>query len=382
MSFWDRLMGEFVDVIEWTDDSQDTLVHRFERYGNEIKYGAMLTVREGQAAVLVNEGRIADVYQPGLYRLETSNMPVLTTLMSWPHGFQSPFKAEVYFFSTRQFTDLKWGTKNPVMLRDREFGPVRLRAYGTYALRIADPAQFLREVVGTDGRFTTDEITNQLRNLIVSRFSTILGESGIPILDLAANYDKLGDFVNQLIGAEFAEYGLALPTLLIENISLPDAVEKALDKRTSMGLVGNLDDYATYQAAEAMAAAASNPGGGGSEGVGLGMGFAMANKLSEMLTRPGGSQGGGSNSGATGGAAAAAAAVPPPIPTEARVYLAINGHQTGPFTKAEVRTKIQHREVSRDSLAWTAGQSDWKEAGELDELASLFAETPPPLPPQ
>jgi membrane protease subunit (stomatin/prohibitin family) len=378
MSFWDRLMGEFVDVIEWTDDSNDTLVHRFERYGNEIKYGAMLTVREGQVAVLVNEGRLADVYQPGLYKLETSNMPVLTTLMSWPHGFQSPFKAEVYFFSTRQFTDLKWGTKNPVMLRDREFGPVRLRAYGTYTIRVEEPTTFLREVVGTDGRFTTDEITNQLRNLIVSRFSTILGESGIPILDLAANYDKLSNFITSFISAEFAEYGLALPTLLIENISLPDAVEKALDKRTSMGIIGNLEDYATYQAAEAMTAAASNPAGGGSEGIGLGMGFAMASKLSDMLSGPDHNRSAGA---ASGSAAGSATTNPPPVPTEARFYLAVNGHQTGPFTKAEVRAKIGHGEITRDSLAWTAGQRDWVEAGDVAELAPLFAQTPPPLPP-
>jgi membrane protease subunit (stomatin/prohibitin family) len=373
MSFWDRLMGEFVDVIEWTDDSNDTLVHRFERYGNEIKYGAMLTVREGQVAVLVNEGRIADVYEPGLYRLETSNMPVLTTLMSWPHGFESPFKAEVYFFSTRQFTDLKWGTRNPVMLRDREFGPVRLRAYGTYTIRVEDPIKFLREVVGTDGRFTTAEITNQLRNLIVSRFSTILGESGIAVLDLAASYDKLGEFVAGLIGTEFAEYGLALPTLLVENISLPDAVEKALDKRTSMGVLGDLNAYATYQAAEAMTAAASNPGGG-SEGVGLGMGFAMANKMSEMLT-------GGGAAAAPSGAAQAAPHTPPPIPTEARFYFAVNGHQTGPFTKAEARAKVRQGEITRDSLAWTPGQKDWQASDSLAELAPLFDEMPPPLPP-
>ncbi|MEO0422464.1 MAG: SPFH domain-containing protein [Pseudomonadota bacterium] len=373
MSFWDRIRGEFVDVIEWTDDSQDTLVHRFERYGNEIKYGAMLTVREGQVAVLVNEGRLADVYQPGLYKLETSNMPIMTTIMSWPHGFESPFKAEVYFFSTRQFTDLKWGTKNPIMLRDREFGPVRLRAYGTYTIRIEDPSVFLREVVGTDGRFTTDEITNQLRNLIVSRFSTILGDSGIPVLDLAANYDKLGDFISKWIGKEFAEYGLALPTLLVENISLPDAVEKALDKRTSMGIIGNLEDYATFQAAEAMTVAAANPGGGAGDGVGLGMGFAMASKLGETL-----STGGKGNAPAAG----AAGDTPPPLPTEARYYLAVNGHQTGPFTKTEVRTKIQSGELSRDSLAWRPGLKEWQEAQGVAELAEMFAQMPPPLPPQ
>ena len=168
------------------------MVWRFERQGNEIKYGAKLTVREGQTAVFVNEGEIADIFTPGMYELFTRNLPILSTLQAWPHGFESPFKAEVYFCSTRVFTDLKWGTKNPVIARDAEFGPVRLRAFGTYAIRIKDPAVFLREVVGTDGHFTVDEISDQLRNIIVARFGTIVAGSGIPVLDLAANYDQLG----------------------------------------------------------------------------------------------------------------------------------------------------------------------------------------------
>jgi membrane protease subunit (stomatin/prohibitin family) len=190
-----KLMGQFVDVIQWADDSPDTMVWRFERQGNEIKYGAKLTVREGQMAVFVNEGEIADTFTPGMYELFTRNMPILSTLQAWPHGFESPFKAEIYFCSMRVFTDLKWGTKNPVIARDAEFGPVRLRAFGTYAIRIKDPAVFLREVVGTDGHFTVDEISDQLRNIIVARFGTIVAGSGIPVLDLAANYDQLGQFV-------------------------------------------------------------------------------------------------------------------------------------------------------------------------------------------
>ena len=228
MGFWDKIFGEFVDVIEWTDNSSDTMVYRFERYGNEIKYGAMLTVRESQQAVFVNEGVIADQFPPGLYKLETNNLPIITSLQGWPHGFESPFKAEVYFFNTRRFTDLKWGTKNPLMLRDREFGPVRLRAFGTYAMRVVDPVALLKEVVGTSGQFSTGEITNQLRNLIVSRFASILGESAIPILDLAANYDDLSTFVSNRIQPEFKTYGLEITKLLVENISLPPAVEEAL----------------------------------------------------------------------------------------------------------------------------------------------------------
>ena len=222
MGLWDKLTGEFVDIIEWTDDSQDTMVWRFERHGNEIKYGAQLTVRESQVAVFVNEGQIADVFFPGRYVLETQNIPILSTLQGWKHGFESPFKAEVYFVNTRRFTDLKWGTKNPVMMRDPEFGPVRLRAFGTYEIRVADSGAFLREIVGTDGHFTTDEVTDQLRNLIVSRFSQEVGGSGIPVLDLAGNYDQLSTFVTNKIAPDFGQYGLELTKLLVENVSLPE----------------------------------------------------------------------------------------------------------------------------------------------------------------
>lgn len=362
MSFWDKLFGEFIDVIDWTDDSNDTLVYRFERYGNEIKYGAKLTVRESQAAVLINEGQVADVFEPGLYELETNNLPVLSTLQSWPHGFESPFKAEVYFFNTRRFTDLKWGTKNPVMLRDKQFGPVRLRAFGTYTIRIKDAVTFLKEVVGTDGRFTTQEITNQLRNLIVSRFTSILGESGIPILDLAANYDDLGEFLTLKIKPEFLAYGLDVPELLVENISLPPTVEEALDKRTSMGLIGNLRDYAAYQAAQAMEAAADNPAGGASDGIGMGVGFAMAQKLGETL--------GGNTS----------IMAPPPIPPTRTYYVAVEGHQTGPFSLAEINNKISAGDVNRDSLVWTQGLSEWVSADKAPKLAQAFSNQPPPLP--
>ena len=170
MGLFDKLFGEFVDIIEWTDDTNNTMVYRFERYGNEIKYGAKLTVREGQAAVFVNEGQVADVLGPGMYELETRNLPVLSTVLNWDHGFSSPFKAEVYFINTRRFVDLKWGTKNPLMLRDAEFGAARIRAFGTYGVRVSDPLTFMREIVGTDGNFRVDEISDQLRNLITSVF--------------------------------------------------------------------------------------------------------------------------------------------------------------------------------------------------------------------
>lgn len=360
MGLMDKLFGEFVDVIEWIDDSNDTMVYRFERYGNEIKYGAMLTVRESQMAVLVNEGRVADIFEPGLYKLETNNMPIMTTLESWPHGFNSPFKAEVYFFSMRRFTDLKWGTKNPIMMRDKEFGPVRIRAFGTYSVKIKEPVTFIKEIVGTDGHFQTREITDQLRNLIVSRFASIIGGSGIPVLDLAANYDDLSEFISTMIRPEFLEYGLEVTKLLVENISLPQEVENALDRRTSMGIVGNLHDYASFQAAEAMKAAAENPSGGASDGIGMGMGFAMAQKMGETLTSQG--------------------QTPPPVPSQTMYYIAVGPQQTGPFTLDTIKNKIANNEISLQTLVWSQALVEWTAAGKVPELNPHFSPKPPPIP--
>lgn len=226
MSIFDFLSGQFIDVIHWTDDTRDTMVWRFERQGHEIKYGAKLTVREGQSAVFVHEGQLADVFTPGLYMLETNNMPIMTSLQHWDHGFRSPFKSEIYFVNTTRFNNLKWGTKNPIMLRDPEFGPVRIRAFGTYSVRVVDPARFLSEIVGTDGEFTMDEISFQIRNIIVQEFSRVIAGAGIPVLDMAANTAELGKGVATAISETIAGYGLSLPELYIENISLPPAVEK------------------------------------------------------------------------------------------------------------------------------------------------------------
>ncbi len=364
----EKLFGEFVDVIQWTDDSPDTLAWRFERYNNEIKFGAKLTVRESQMAVFVNEGEIADVFTPGMFELRTANLPVLSTLQAWPHGFESPFKAEVYFFNMRRFTDLKWGTRNPAMLRDPEFGPVRLRAFGTYEIRIADPAVLLREVVGTDGHFTLDEITDQLRNLIVARFATILGSSGIPVLDLAANYDQLGQFVHGRIAPEFANYGLELTRLLVENVSLPPEVEQAMDRRTSMGVIGDLRKYTQFQAAEAMRAAAANPAdGGAATGIGLGMGMAMAKQFADAM-------------GAPAATPAAAPATPPPLPAGRSFHVARDGKPDGPFELSELRQQLRDGQLSADSLVWAEGMAGWEKAAGVTELAPLFRAVPPPLP--
>ena len=367
MGLWDKLRGELVDIVEWLDPGTDTMVHRFERYNNEIKYDAKLVVREGQAAVFVNEGQLADVFTPGSYALVTANLPVLTTLQGWKYGFESPFKAEVYFVTTRRFTDLKWGTKNPIMLRDAEFGPVRLRAFGTYEVRVSDPAAMIREIVGTKGQFTTDDITAQLRNMIVSRFTDILGESHIPALSLAANYDELGQFITQRIGPEFAAYGIELTRLLVENISLPPEVEKVLDQRTAMGVIGNLQQYTQYQAAEAIREAARNEGGTAGAGVGLGMGFAMAGQMAQTL-------GAASQPGRT---------APPPLPGQAaEFYAAVDNKQAGPFDRDMFQQKVLAGELTRETLVWRQGMADWAPAGQVAELQDLFATVPPPIPPK
>jgi len=361
MGLFSKLFHELVDVIEWTDDSSDTMVYRFERYGNEIKYGAKLVVRETQYAVFVNEGEVADVLGPGTYELETKNLPLLTTLQNWHHGFESPFKAEVYFCNARRFTDLKWGTKQPLMLRDSEFGGLRIRAFGTYGVRIVDSLKFIREIVGTEGVFTTDEISNQLRNLITSRFATIIGSAGIPVLDMAGNYDQLGDFLTKRIAPEFGEYGLELTRILVENISLPPAVSEALDKRTSMGMTGNLDQYVQYQTGVALEAGAKNTAGGASDGIGMGVGLAMANRMSNQV----------------GGA------TPPPVPQPMEFHVANAGQAAGPFSVAELKLRVANGAMTPATLVWSPDMSEWSAANSVDALSGLFdsqASKPPPLP--
>jgi membrane protease subunit (stomatin/prohibitin family) len=369
MGIFDFLTGEFIDVIHWVDDTRDTMVWRFEREDFEIKYGAKLTVREGQAAVFVHEGQLADVFTPGLYMLETNNMPIMTTLQNWDHGFQSPFKSEIYFVNTTRFNDLKWGTKNPIICRDPEFGPVRIRAYGTYTVRVTDPAKFLIEIVGTDGEFTMDEISFQVRNIIVQEFSRVVASSGIPVLDMAANTADLGKLLATEIAPTLEGYGLTIPELYIENISLPPAVEAVLDKRTSIGLAGDLGKFTQFSAAEAMSAAATNPAGGGmAAGMGAGMGLAMA----QQMAQPG-------PWGAT--PARAAAPTPPPPPVEKVWHIAENGATTGPFSRAALGRMATKGSLARETLVWTAGQDGWTKAGDIQELAQLFTILPPPPPP-
>ena len=365
MGIFDFLSGEFIDVIHWVDDTRDTMVWRFEREGHEIKYGAKLTVREGQAAVFVHEGVLADVFTPGLYMLETNNMPILTTLQHWDHGFKSPFKSEIYYVNTTRFNDLKWGTKNPIICRDPEFGPVRLRAFGTYSVKITDPARFLVEIVGTDGEYTMDEISYQIRNIIVQEFSRTIARAGIPVLDMAANTRELGQLVAREIAARLAEYGLTVPELYIENISLPPAVEDVLDKRSSMGVIGGLGEYMQYQAAESL----TRDGAGAAAiqaGIGAGLGMQITQQAGPW--------------GARSAEPATQAVMPPPPPVEHVWHIADAGKTHGPYSKAALGRMVGEGTLTRDTYVWTPGQDGWQRAEDVIELAQLFTILPPPVP--
>jgi membrane protease subunit (stomatin/prohibitin family) len=285
MGIFDRLSptSQFIEVIEWLDDSSNTLLYRFPVKDQEIKNGAQLIVRETQAAVFVHEGQIADQFPPGRYSIDGGNTPILSKLGAWKYGFNSPFKAEVYFVNTKQFTDLKWGTPNPVMMRDTDFGMVRLRAFGIYSFRVADPQSFIKEIAGTNARFMTEDVEGQLKRTLVGGFSDALGESKIAALDLASNYDELAKFTRVKLNEEFKTFGLELTKFVIENISLPEEVEAAMDKRTSMGVIGDVGRYAQFQAADAMRDAAQNPSGGAGTGVGLGAGFALGNAMAGAM---------------------------------------------------------------------------------------------------
>ncbi|HBQ35299.1 MAG TPA: antifreeze protein [Rhodobacteraceae bacterium] len=374
MGILDFLTGEFIDVIQWVDDSRDTMVWRFEREAHEIKYGAKLTVREGQSAVFVHEGQLADVFSPGLYMLETNNMPVLTTLQHWDHGFKSPFKSEIYYVNTTRFNNLKWGTKNPIICRDPEFGPVRIRAYGTYTIKVSDPARFLTEIVGTDGEFTMDEISYQIRNIIVQDFSRVIASSGIPVLDMAANTADLGKLIVAQIAETLESYGLIMPELYIENISLPSAVEEALDKRTSMGLAGDLGKFTQYSAAEAMTSAARNPNGGGmGAGLGMGMGMGVGMSVAQNMQNQMGPWG--------AVAQPTAATAPPPPPVVEKVWHVADGDKTkGPYSRAAIGRMLMDGSLNRNTYVWSVGQDGWKIADEINELAQLFTVMPPPPP--
>ena len=307
MGLMDYIKTQLIDIIEWTDDSRDTISWRFPDDDKEIKKGAQLIVRESQTAQFIYLGEFGDTFAPGKHTLTTDNIPVLTQLKSWKYGFESPFKADVYFVNTRLFTGNKWGTSNPIMMRDQDFGIVRLRAFGTYDFKVVDVKRFLKEVAGSDQNFRLDEFADTMRSRIVSVFSDAISTAKVPVLDLATRYQEVGEALLPLINPQLVEkYGIEIPSFILENCSVPPEVEAAIDKRSSMSAIGNLNDYVKYQMAQGLGQPGSGGGVAGSAAE-IAMGFALAN---QMANQPGGMLGG------SGQAAAAAGVVagPPPIP--------------------------------------------------------------------
>jgi excisionase family DNA binding protein len=303
MGLMDYLKTQFLEIIQWEDDSRDTISYRYPDMNKEIKRGAQLIVRESQVAQFVYLGQFGDTFGPGKWSLTTDNIPILSTLKGWKYGFESPFKADIYFVNTRLFTGNKWGTSNPVMMRDHDLGVVRVRAFGTYDFHVVDPRLFLKEVAGTDDHFRLEEFADTMRSRIVSVFSDALAQSNVPVLDVAARYQELGEALLPLINpAVIAKYGIEISSFIVENVSVPTEVEQAIDKRSSMSVVGNLNDYVKFQMAEGM----TKGEGGGTAGAGaqLGVGLAMGQQMAQAFA-------------ASQGGASAAPAAPAPAPASA-----------------------------------------------------------------
>jgi membrane protease subunit (stomatin/prohibitin family) len=382
MGLMGKLRGELVDIIEWIDDSRSTLAWRFPRYQNEIKHGAQLIVREGQKAAFVYRGQLADVFDPGHYELTSENLPVLSTLQGWKHGFDSPFRSEVYFVNTRPVTGLRWGTPQPVTVRDPDFTMVQVRANGLCVVRIDDVGVFLREVIGTDSAVEADEISELLRRVITLAFSDMVTETGLGAIDLQGRQvelaAKLRDFVADRVDDE---YGLAVAEVTM-NISLPDEITQAMTRGVARGVeesgyldnVGPMDRLQQARAADAMVAAAENPGGSAmGDMMQMGMGVAMAGQMANAMT-------GAMTPGQAGGPAAGGP-TPPPLPNQAVVFhVDAGGQPSGPFSLEQMRSGIAAGQIVGTTLVWSNGMASWAAAQTVPVLQAFFA-APPPIPP-
>ncbi len=287
MSLFDFIKKQFIDVIHWTEEEEGVLAYRYPMEDFEIQYGAKLTVRESQMAVFVNEGQVADVFGPGLHTLTTQTLPLLTNLQNWDKLFQSPFKSDIYFFSTRLQLDRKWGTPNPITIRDKDFGMVRLRAFGIYSFQLKDPRLFHTQVSGTRETYTVEDVDGQLRNTVIGAMTDLFGESGVPFMDMAANQEEFGARLKDKLIPLFGRYGLALDSFVVQNVSLPEELQKMLDSRIGMNMVGDLNKFTQFQTANAIPLAAQNEGGmagiGAGMGAGIGIGQAMAGAMSQAF---------------------------------------------------------------------------------------------------
>ncbi len=364
MGLFDKLRNEFIDIIDWTDNTNDTVVYKFPRFQNEIKMGAQLTVRESQIAVFMNEGQIADVFQPGMHTLSTQNMPILSTLKGWKFGFNSPFKADVFFVSTKQFIDQKWGTKNPITVSDPRFGFIELRSFGNFAYRVTDGGKFIKEIAGTQDRYTTDELAEQLRTLVVTKFTDAVGEGNIPIEKFAANLDELSKLGQEKLNTDFVEYGLTITKFLVENVSMPEELKKEIFNYSRLGAIDTAK-LAQFNAANAIKDAANNQGLGGA-GIGMGVGMGMGNMVTNMMNQ---------NMASTG------MNTPPPPPPMVQFFVAVNGAQTGPFSVQQLQAMAASGQFNRQSLVWKQGMAGWLAAETQADLAAVFGSMPPPPPP-
>ena len=362
MGLFDKLRNELIDIIEWPEQAPETLVWKFPRYQNEIKMNAKLTVREAQQAVFINEGKIADVFQPGMYTLQTQNMPVLSTLKGWKYGFDSPFKADVFFVSTRQAIDQKWGTKNAITVSDDRFGMIELRAFGTYAFKIIDAGKFIKEIAGVEREYTVDEIGGQLKSIISTKFSSAAG-SGITIDKFASNLESLSAIILEKLNADFDAYGLKITNFLVENVSMPEELKKEIFEYSRLNKI-DMQKYTQLKAAQSIEIAAANEGIaslGAGLGAGLGVGNMMANAFGQAAS-PQQSAGG-----------------PPPLPPVVEYYTGIDGKQGGPYNAAQIKQLIQSGALKRDTMMWQTGMGSWAAAETISDVNALFNTTPPPL---
>jgi membrane protease subunit (stomatin/prohibitin family) len=281
----DFIKKQFIDVIHWTEEGDGVLAMRYPMQDFEIQNGAQLTVRDSQMAVFVNEGQVADVFGPGLYKLTTQTLPVLTNLKNWDKLFDSPFKSDVYFFSTRLQLDRKWGTPNPITIRDKDFGIIRMRAFGIYSYKLADPGKFYKEISGAREEYGVDDLDGQLRNLVIGSMTDLFGQSAIPFIDMAANQEELGAALKAKMEVVFDRYGLALDSFVLQNVSLPEELQKILDTKISMNMIGDMGRYTQYQVANAIPLAAQNEGGMAGIGAGLGAGMSIGQTMGAAMTQ-------------------------------------------------------------------------------------------------
>ena len=375
MGLMDKLRGELVDIIEWLEDSRTLLAWRFPRYQNEIKQGAQLIVREGQMAIFVHQGQLADTFGPGTYTLNTQNLPIMSTLQGWQFGFNSPFRSEVYFVNTRPVTDLRWGTPNPITIRDPDFGMVQVRANGLCVVRVFDPVIFLRQVIGTDSNVGVEEITELLRREISQAFSDMIMQTGLGAIELQGKQAELSEKLRSVVAPRVDdEFGLAIQSITM-NVSLPDEITQAMTRGVAKGVeeagwmnqLNDLDRYQRAKQADAMTAAANNPSGSGmGDMMGAGMGWAMAQQMTNQANQTN----------------QQAQQTPPPLLQDSQTFhIEIRGSAAGPYNLGQLRGMVENGQLTTHTLVWSAGQAGWMPAAQVPALRMLFV-APPPLPGQ